>query len=313
MKNFTPEKYWYVKHLNIFNVLSDADAYALEQIVTYKALTHEERICAEGVYLIKEGRIKITEEKPDVKPKTDENREVKTESGENLATKEVLEEGEIFGAVSVEDDLEADSDTHSYAECLTEVCLGIVRVRDFSFFLKRKPHLAMPFNRKSLYERINLAKLKYGNKVRELQFGSHNMLRTATILGCEQTNAFNNITFRSASSRYALLLLNLSLTPDKSGSVFVPRLSTKRISRLIGTSTETIDILFGIFKQHSVLDKRRGRIQILNSWQLKKIADARMQTLTEKKVVESITENDVDFESLFNNVQVESKSGSVPT
>ena len=40
----------------------DSDAFYLDRILSYKELKHEERICEEGVYFIKEGRIKITEE-----------------------------------------------------------------------------------------------------------------------------------------------------------------------------------------------------------------------------------------------------------
>ena len=84
-----------------------------------------EPICAEGVYLLKEGRVKIYETPPEGEP----------------VTLELLEPGEIFGAVQWEDDKTHPNVT---AETLTEVVVGIINVKHFQYFLKRKPHLAMP-------------------------------------------------------------------------------------------------------------------------------------------------------------------------
>ena len=96
MNNFIAEHFWCIKHFHIFRDLSDADAYALAQIITFKNLKHEERISEEGVYLLKEGRIKISESSPEIDTKKVENDSVNSDSDENQETKEVLEQGELF-------------------------------------------------------------------------------------------------------------------------------------------------------------------------------------------------------------------------
>ena len=118
-----PERFWCVKQIDIFRDLAEDDANALDRITTFKALKHEDVISTEGVYLLKEGRVKIYETPPE---------------GEAI-TIEVLEPGEIFGAVEWE-----ERHRNVTAEVLTEATVGVISARNFQFFLKRKPHLAMP-------------------------------------------------------------------------------------------------------------------------------------------------------------------------
>ncbi len=297
MIKFISEKYWWVKQLNIFEDLSDADAYFLERILSNKELKHEERICEEGVYFIKEGRIKITDDTTNDSDEKTEKRLMNAKSEEKQETKEVLETGEMFGVFSDKEMiLRKNSEVLTYAECLTEVCIGIATFRDFSFFLKRKPHLTLPLHRRTLLETF----LRDRNRKQQGQFSSHNILNTSRTADCKDFNAFSNVAFRTTSSRFALLLLNLATAPDRKGIVLVPRLSTKRLSRLTGASIETIDQLLKTFKQYQVIDKYWGRIQILNSWQLKKIADARSKTLTPIKEAPVIPDDDLDLAAFLN-------------
>lgn len=298
MRHFISEKYWWVKQLNIFQDLSVADAYSLDRIISDKKLKHEERIVEEGVYFIREGRIKITEDFSDKSDEKTESRSMNPKSEEKQETKAVLEAGEVFGVFANDDMvLGEDSETISYAECLTEVCLGIATFRDFSFLLKRKPYLTLPLHRRALLD--TFIRNKKRNKKNEPQLSYHNILNVSKTKECKDFNAFSNIVFRTASSRFALLLLNLATGPDRRGIVLVPRLSPKRFSRLVGTSIETIDQLIKTFKQHKVIEKYRGRIQIVNTWQLKKIADARMKTLAPLKEATVIPDDDIDFAALL--------------
>lgn len=293
MKHFIAEKYWCVQQLNIFQDLSDSDAFYLNRILSDKALKHEERICEEGVYFIKEGRIKITEETSDNNQEKSQNRSIQAKS----ETKEVLETGEMFGVFSDDDRvLREGSEVLTYAECLSEVCIGIATIRDFSFYLKRKPHLTLPLHRPSLLDTFYIDRLKK----QEAQLSKHNILKINKPTDCKDYNAFGNIAFRTVSSRLALLLQNLAVVPDNKGALLTPRLSSKRISRLIGTSAETLDKLFETFRQHQVIERRWGRIQILNSWQLKKIADARMKTLIPMKEAAVIPDDDIDLAAFIN-------------
>ncbi len=324
MKNLVTEQFWCVKQIHVFRDLSEEDARALAQIVTFKNLKHEERICGEGVYLIKEGRVKISDNLPDTNPKKTENSSVNSDSDKdkdtNSGTKEVLEQGEIFGVISEDTEI-SDQNRATFAETLTEVCIGIVANRDFTFFLKRKPHLTLPLSRDRQTDFSNVfgvstnSFLGYGNKKQTGRFNSHNILKTSVVPNCQRANLFRNIMFRCASSRLALLLQNLALVPDSKGIVSVPRLSIKRMSKLIGSSTETIEILLKTFKQHNIIDTRRRQIQILNPWQLKKIADARMKTLSPLQVPATTSDDNLDFETLtglrdVNNNQTSSTASS---
>ena len=316
MRNLISERFWCVKHINIFRDLSETDARALEQITTFIQLNHQERICTEGVYLIKEGRVKIADNASEPELETPKNTAKNTDPDEKQQTKEVLEEGEIFGIVQYDDCRGGVSPTarkmngetpllSSYAETLSDVILGVVTIRDFSFFLKRKPHLGLPLlylkrtKMPHVLRKVH-STFSYVNRNNENWYsGASNIIKKNKTPDTLRFNRFSNIAFRCASSRFALLLHNLADTPDSKGIILVPRLSKKRISRLIGSSTDTIETLLNAFKQHNVIKKRRGRIQVLNPWYLKKIADASMKTLTAPTVPET-ADDDFGLELLTN-------------
>ena len=293
MRNLISERFWCVKHINIFRDLSETDAHALEQITIFRQLTHKERIRTEGIYLIKEGRVKIAKNSPDTESEKPKNTTNKTDADEKQETKEVLEQGEIFGVVT--NDGVLDENVETYAVTLSDVCLGVVTIRDFSFFLKRKPHLALSLKRRKpdVLRKTKNSDSSKKKKNKNWHISTSNILEIKPTPDKLRTNSLCNIAFRCVSSRLALLLQNTAETPDSKGTVLVPRLSIKRISRLIGSSTETIESLIKTFEQHNVIKKRFGRFQILNPWQLKKIADARMKTLTPVPVLETPSD---DFE-----------------
>ena len=264
-KQIIPEMFWSVKQIDIFRDLSDADANALAQLTTFKHLKNGEPLCAEGVYLLKEGRVKIYETPPE---------------GEAV-TLEVLEPGEIFGAIQSEDD---KVDPNVTAETLTEVVVGIINVKNFQYFLKRKPHLAMPppktlgrLLKKHLQAWISRLPTKPRN---------FNPATSRSKSRSDPTNALLNIAFRSPASRLALLLQHYADAPKQKQTLTghgsqctLRKLSTRKLAQLIGSSVEKTETLLNQFKQHKVLEKRFRRIQILDPWQLKKIAKARMETL----------------------------------
>ena len=257
-----PERFWCVKQIDIFRDLAEADASALARIITFVELKHGDTLSDEGVYLLKEGRIKIYQTPPE---------------GDAI-TLDVLEPGEFFGAVRWE-----NNDTHPNvtAETLTEVSVvGIVTVRNFQYFLKRKPHLALPPRRTfgSLLKRYLRWRLKESE--------NFNIVTACRKSRRGMTNSFLNIAFRSPASRLALLLQNCADAPERrraamgrSSECVLRKLSTKRLAQLIGSSVEKMETLLNQFKQHRIIEKRFRRIRILDPWQLKKIANARMETL----------------------------------
>lgn len=301
MRNLISERFWCIKHVNIFRDLDEQDIHTLAQITIFKNLTHGERISTEGVYLIKEGRVKIAENTSEPESETPKNIAKNTAPDEKQNTKEVLEQGELFGVVQNNDDV-LDENVQTYTETLSTVCLGVVTIRDFAFFLKRKPHLVLPSKSRmpNMFRKVRNVYPSFKGKDKQWSDGSSNIFKLNKNPDKLSKNSLSNIAFYCASSRLALLLQNIAETPDRKGVVLVPRLSKKRISRLIGSSIETIETLLRTFKQHNVIKMKRGRIQVLNPWHLKKIADAKMKTLTAPTANDTASDDDFGLELLAN-------------
>ena len=278
----TPERFWCVKQINIFQDLSEADANALERITTFKQLKYSDTISTEGVYLLKEGRVKIYETPSEGEP----------------TTLEVLEPGEIFGAVEWD---ENEAHRNITAETLTEAVIGIVSAKHFQFFLKRKTHLAMPFKRLLLQRirsaidavrcRLRISDIAKSKWVFAKASNAIDLTKTRKQSRSGTTNPLPNIAFRSPASRLALLLQNYADAPKQNRTTIGPgsqctlyKLSTKKIAQLIGCTAENTEALLNQFKAHEVLEKRYRQIHILDPWHLKKIADARMESLPSKTI-----------------------------
>lgn len=261
-----PERFWCVKQIDIFRDLAEDDADALARITTFKQLKHEDAISTEGVYLLKEGRVKIYETPPE---------------GEAI-TLEVLEPGEIFGAVQWE---ESEAHRNVTAEVLTEATVGVVSAKNFQFFLKRKPHLVMPLQ--GTFGGLVKRYLNWSSG----ESGNLNLVTSCRKSRPRMTNPLLNIAFRSPAARLALLLQNCADAPKQGranathgSQCTLRKLPTRKLARLIGSSVENMEALLNQFKQHGIIEKRYRRIQILDPWQLKKIANARMATLPPKTV-----------------------------
>lgn len=280
MKHLVSERFWCIKQFDIFRDFTEADAEALAQITTFKHFKTDESLCGEGVYLLKEGRVKIYETPiDDAEP----------------VTLEVLEPGEMFGAVAWEEDNRLPNVT---AETITEAVVGIVSVRNFLFFLKRKPHLAMPvrnqFNRFTRRLRQFAQRLiRRWKPVRAAYFSQHVGREKPISRQPAITNKLSHIAFRSSASRLAFLLQNHAMPPLPNGTVWTCKFSTKTFSRLIGSSEEKIEELLAQFQRHYLIKKRFRRIQILDMWQLKKIANSRMSTLPRTPQVPSTEQTEV--------------------
>lgn len=257
-----PERFWCVKQIDIFRDLPESDADALARITTFVELKHGDTLSAEGVYLLKEGRIKIYQTPPE---------------GEAI-TLDVLDPGEFFGAVRWEDD---DAEPNVTAEIFTETSVvGVVSGQNFQYFLKRKPHLTMP------PERTLRSLMKRYLRWRSTEPTNYNLVTSGQKPRRGLTNPFLNIAFRSPASRLAFLLQNCADAPEhrrtamgRRAPCVLRKLSTKRLAELIGSSVDKMEELLNQFKQHQIIKKRFRRIQILDPWQLKKIANARMKTL----------------------------------
>lgn len=302
MLNLIDQYYWYIKHIDMFRDLSEDDTQALEKITTYRQLKHEEQLSEEGVYIIKEGRFKISEKPKENDSKKNLNRTNHSDSKENTpiepSTIEVLEKGEIIGINT--DDNENINPLISIVT-LTEVCVGFISIRDFMFFLKRKPHLVLD-SKPKLYRQIHnlLSKSLPLFFSRRSTRQAYNILKRNSVPDIKRCNALSNYTFRSETSRLAILLQYLATPPGINGIVRVSRLSTKRISKLIGCSMETTEKSLNTFKQHKIINIRWGKIHIQDLWKLKKTADSRFKTLTIPNKDSTTPSEDLDFQDLIN-------------
>ena len=302
MIDLTDQHYWCIKHINMYRDLSYDDAQALDKITTYRQLKHEEQLSDEGVYIIKEGRIRVSENPKESDAKKSLNSTNHPDSKENTTieptTIEVLESGEIIG---INTDEKEHVNPFISIVTLTEVCVGIISIRDFLFFLKRKPHLVLPSKIK-LYRKLFLLFSRYlrlfSGKSSAKQ--GYNILKLNSVPDIGRYNALSNLTFRSESSRLAFLLQNLATPPKINGIVRVQRLSTKRISKLIGCSIETTEKSLKTFKQTNIINIRWGIIQIQDLWRLKKIADSRSKTLNTSTNNSTTPSEELDFQAIIN-------------
>ena len=239
------EKIWYLKHINIFGDMTEADLSVLDRITYMKDYSRREQVYGQGdpgdvICLLKEGRVKIYK---------------LSAEGKEL-TLAILEPGEIFGEMALVD--EGPRDT--IAEALDDMLLCVIRRRDFEILLRKKPELAM-----------RVTKL-IGVRRREIE------------------NQLENLVFRSASSRLALLLMSLAEkhgVRDSRGIILNVKLSQQELANLIGTARETTSALLNEFKRLGIIDIQHRRIKVLNQWELKKIADEKMKELSLKQESEN--------------------------
>lgn len=146
----TSNKLWYLKHTNLFSVLSQTELREMDRITRMQAVKKRQPIYLPGdpantVYLLKKGRVKIS---------------TTARSGKEL-TFEILEPGEIFG------ELEALEESHreTQAEALDDALICAIRREDFSRYLSSHPDLAL-----QLTKLIGLRLRKIQSRVEDLVF-----------------------------------------------------------------------------------------------------------------------------------------------
>lgn len=123
------DKMWYLKQIDIFEDLKEPQLEKVDNIAIHKFLKKKELIYLPGdrsdkVYLLKEGRVKVSR---------------LSEDGKEM-TMVILEPGEIFG----ESALYSDDETRStMAEALDDALVCTVYRRDFEEMLKNQPELSL--------------------------------------------------------------------------------------------------------------------------------------------------------------------------
>lgn len=127
------DKIWYLKRINIFEDAGDSCLQRIDKYAIHKYLKKKEPIYLPGdksdkVYLLKEGRVKVSK---------------LSEDGREM-TLEILEPGEIFGESAIFND---DDRRTTMAEALDDAMVCIMYQNEFEEILKRQPDLAMKFTR----------------------------------------------------------------------------------------------------------------------------------------------------------------------
>ena len=148
--NPVPNKLWYLKHIRLFDGLSQAEMQEMERITRMEEVRKRQPLYLPGdpssnVYLLKQGRVKIANTAP---------------SGKEI-TFDILEPGEVFGELGV---LE-DSPRTTVAEALDDTLICIIRREDFNRYLATHPDMMV-----KLTKLIGLRLRKIQSRVEDLVF-----------------------------------------------------------------------------------------------------------------------------------------------
>jgi CRP-like cAMP-binding protein len=143
-------KLWYLKHINLFSALSQAELQEIDRITRMQEVKKRQAIYLPGdpsttVYLLKKGRVKIASTAP---------------SGKEV-TFDILEAGEIFGEFEV---LEGGP-RETLAEALDDTLICAIRREDFERYLRQHPDLTV-----KLTKLIGLRLRKIQSRVEDLVF-----------------------------------------------------------------------------------------------------------------------------------------------
>jgi len=127
------DKMWYLKRINIFKDISQSELENIEHIAIHKFLKKKDLIYLPGdrndkVFLLKEGRVKISR---------------LSEDGREM-TMVILEPGEIFGESALYSEKEHRS---TMAEALDDALVCTIYKNEFESLLKRNPDLSLRVTR----------------------------------------------------------------------------------------------------------------------------------------------------------------------
>ena len=120
-------KIWYLKQFNLLSGLSDEEISKLENLIRIIRVAKKQFLYfpedpSDSIYLLKEGRVKISKI-------SDDGKEI---------TLDILEPGEIFGELAIVD----EGPRQTLAEVLEDALIYAINRKDFIDFTENKPDLA---------------------------------------------------------------------------------------------------------------------------------------------------------------------------
>ncbi|MFP6722564.1 MAG: Crp/Fnr family transcriptional regulator [Candidatus Poribacteria bacterium] len=249
------EKFWYLKHINIYQQLNEIEITALNRVSRVWNINRYEEVQSgsDTVYIVKSGKVKLC--KPPEESETDLVEKL------TIAT---VEKGEIFGEVQMDDGHE----NQLTVESLDITHLQMLSRYEFELLMRKNPNRCL-----QIRKWISRRKVE---------------------------NSIENVIGRSASSRLATVLAFLAskygVRRPKSTEIRI-RLSDENLARLIGIDQRLCYDLLEELKWREIIKSRWGWINLLNQWQLKKIASARLEEIElTKKEEERLKDEAEQFE-----------------
>ena len=143
-------KLWYLKQIDLFSELSDQEIQEIASLSRMEAVKKGEFIYfpddpSDSVYLLKEGRVKVSR-------LSEDGREV---------TLAILRPGELFGELALAD----EGPRETIAEAIDDSLLCVINKADFERTIKGRPGLAL-----KVFKLVGLRLRRLETKVEELVF-----------------------------------------------------------------------------------------------------------------------------------------------
>lgn len=155
-------KLWYLKNIDLFRHLNDAEIRMIEQHTLMREIRKGEALYFEGssdqnIYILKKGTVKVTKNTP-------QGREI---------ILDIFKEGSIFGEMAF---LESEERNES-AEALEDGLLCVMRKGDFDQMVQRIPGLSI-----KITKMIGFRRCKIENKLLDLLFSTVEQRLARTLL-----------------------------------------------------------------------------------------------------------------------------------
>lgn len=214
-------KYWYLRDHKLFRTLSFSQIKQLCIIVGFKKAKKGDVIYFSSsdvprIFLLKKGNIKI----------------VSIDDDGNETIKEILQKGDLFGELS----LEQDTDVNEYAKALTdEVSICSFLLSDFEDLLVRNPSLALSYTK---FVGLKMKRFK---------------------------NNYSNLVTKDAKSRLSSFLKDWAQREGKfeGNKVVIENYLTQNdIAQIICTSRQTATLLLNELEEKNLIYYNRREIII---------------------------------------------------
>lgn len=214
-------KYWYLRDHKLFRTLSFSQIKQLCIIVGFKKAKKGDVIYFSSsdvprIFLLKKGNIKI----------------VSIDDDGNETIKEILQKGDLFGELS----LEQDTDVNEYAKALTdEVSICSFLLSDFEDLLVRNPSLALSYTK---FVGLKMKRFK---------------------------NNYSNLVTKDAKSRLSSFLKDWAQREGKfeGNKVVIENYLTQNdIAQIICTSRQTATLLLNELEEKNLIYYNRKEIII---------------------------------------------------